>query len=154
VQQAGASVREGRLIWARVAVQELAREQAFGQAASTEWARASAQGSWACRSARHRRIQTRRGTSRYGTREGGAACAGSGGVHTAGGAREQGARTVQSVWLQAACVSGWREHAHGDARKLAVNAGVGRPEPSGPMGTSRQCWVQRAEQRRAPEELQ
>jgi hypothetical protein len=36
------------------------------------------------------------------------------------GAREQGARTAQSVWLQAARVSGWRERARGGAWELAV----------------------------------
>jgi hypothetical protein len=64
-------VREGRLVRALDAVQELAREQAFGQAAGMEWARASARGSWACGSARHGRIQTRRGIGRRGTRAGG-----------------------------------------------------------------------------------
>jgi hypothetical protein len=33
--------------------------------------------------------------------------------------------------------SGSRERARSDARKLAVCAGVGRPEQNGPMGTSR-----------------
>jgi hypothetical protein len=39
-----------------------------------------------------------------------------------------------------AAPSGSRERAHGDARKLALCAGVGRPEQSGPMGMSRRCW--------------
>jgi hypothetical protein len=36
-----------------------------------------------------------------------------------------------------AAPSEWRERARGDTRKLAVYAGVRRPEQSGPMGTSR-----------------
>jgi hypothetical protein len=35
--------------------------------------------------------------------------------------------------------SGWHERARDGARKLTVCAGVGRPEQSGPIGTSRQC---------------
>jgi hypothetical protein len=33
-----------------------------------------------------------------------------------------------------------RERARGDTQKLAVCAGVGRPEQSGPMDMSRRCW--------------
>jgi hypothetical protein len=52
-----------------------------------------------------------------------------------------------------AAPSEWRERARGGVRALVVWAGVEWPEQSGPMGASRQCWVRRAKQRRAQEEL-
>jgi hypothetical protein len=57
---------------------------------------------------------------------------------------------VAGTW---AAPSEWRERAHCGVRALAVWAGVERPEQSGPIGTSRQCWVRRAKQQRAQEEL-